>query len=265
LDFDALFYAKHILKTRHLTGYPGSISALRHGKMAFMGNTSISALEISTGPSPDASIIWLHGLGADGHDFAPIVDELELPVAARFILPHAPLRAITINGGYRMPGWYDIFSTEISAVQDEPGIRASQALMETLISRELLKGVATERILLAGFSQGGAIALQTGLRHANRLGGIIALSTYLPLRDTFDAESSVANKSIPIFMGHGRQDSMISLETAAISRDFLLSRDYAVGWHDYEMGHSVCPDEIRDIRDFILDALRTDYPPNRPA
>ena len=257
IGFDPLFETEHILKTWHLSGYRAAMPQVLRGKMAFMENTTINALEISSGPSPDASIIWLHGLGADGHDFAPIVDEMQLPIAARFILPHAPLRAITINGGYRMPGWDDIYSTEISAIQDAPGIRASQALIETLIAREQQRGVAAQRILLAGFSQGGAIALQTGLRHADRLGGILALSTYLPLQDSFALEASAANKSIPIFMAHGHQDSVIAPERAAISRDFLTSHGYAVSWHDYAMGHSVCPDEIRDIRKFILDVLET--------
>ncbi|OIQ82285.1 carboxylesterase 2 [mine drainage metagenome] len=216
---------------------------------------SLDALEIITGTVPDASVIWLHGLGADGHDFADVVNALKLPVPLRFVLPHAPLRAITINGGYRMPAWYDVLSTEIAARQDAPGIRASQQLLESFIARERQRGIAARRILLAGFSQGGAIALHSGLRHADRLGGIIALSTYLPLMATLDAEQSAANAGLPIFMGHGRQDTMIPIDTARASRDFLLARDYAVSWHEYAMPHSVCADEIADIRDFIVQAL----------
>jgi phospholipase/carboxylesterase len=216
---------------------------------------ALDALEIITGTLPDASIIWLHGLGADGHDFASIIGELKLSTPLRFVLPHAPLRAVTINGGYRMPAWYDVLSTEIAAQQDEPGIRASQQLLETFIARERQRGVAARRILLVGFSQGGAIALHTGLRHADRLGGIIALSTYLPLMATLDAEQHAANAGLPIFMGHGRQDTMIPIDTARASRDFLLARDYAVSWHEYTMPHSVCAEEIKDIRDFIVRAL----------
>lgn len=252
---DALFKSKHIPKTVHLTGSWSAAFAAPHGTIATMEPTSLEALEINTGTAPDASIIWLHGLGADGHDFAPIVGELRLPIPVRFVLPHAPLRAITINGGYRMPAWYDVLSTEIASMQDEPGIRASQKLVETLIARERQRGVSPHRILLAGFSQGGAIALHTGLRHADRLAGIIALSTYLPLDTILNAERSTANAAVPIFMGHGRQDSMIPMETARASRDFLVSLDYVVSWHEYAMPHSVCAEEITDIRDFILEAL----------
>lgn len=220
-----------------------------------MGTISVESLEISTGDAPDASIIWLHGLGADGHDFAPIVGELELPMPVRFVLPHAPLQAITVNVGYRMPAWYDILSTEIAARQDETGIRASQRIIESLIAHERQRGVAPHRILLAGFSQGGAIALHTGLRHADSLAGIIALSTYLPLDTTLHAERSLTNAATPIFMGHGRQDSMIPIETARSSRDILISMDYPVSWHEYMMQHSVCAEEITDIREFILAAL----------
>lgn len=215
----------------------------------------LQALEISTGTAPDASIIWLHGLGADGHDFAPIVNELRLPVPVRFVLPHAPIRSITINGGYRMPAWYDILSPEIAAIQDEAGIRASQKLIEALIAQELRRGIAPQRILLVGFSQGGAIALHTGLRYAKKLAGIIALSTYLPLDRTLLAEHSNTNATIPIFMGHGRQDAMIPIEVAHASRDLLLSQHYAVIWHEYTMQHSVCAEEITDIRAFILHVL----------
>lgn len=220
-----------------------------------MEPTALAALEISSGAAPDASIIWLHGLGADGHDFAGIVSELRLPIPVRFVLPHAPLRAITINGGYRMPAWYDILSSEIAVMQDEPGIRASQQLMAAFIAQERQRGIAAQRILLAGFSQGGAIALHAGLRHEDRLGGIIALSSYLPLAASLEAERSMANATLPIFMGHGRQDTMISIETAQASRDLLQSLDYAVSWHEYTMSHAVCAEEITDIRDFILQAL----------
>ncbi len=220
-----------------------------------MQSASLAALEISTGTSPNASIIWLHGLGADGHDFAPMAHDLALPFAAQFVLPHAPLRAVTINGGYRMPAWYDILSGDIAAKQDEAGIRASQQLIEQFIGQERQRGIPAHRILLVGFSQGGAIALQTGLRHAERLAGIIALSTYLPLTASFDTEHSAVNANLPIFMGHGRQDTMIAIETARASRDFLQARHYNVAWHEYAMPHSVCLDEIADIRAFIIQTL----------
>jgi len=223
--------------------------------MSPMKSKVLDALEISTDSSPDASIIWLHGLGADGHDFAPVVKELRLPIPIRFILPHAPLLAVTINGGHQMPAWYDIASGEITALQDEAGIRNSQAEIERIILQEISRGIASHRILLAGFSQGGAVVLQTGLRYRDRLGGIIALSTYLPLVSTLDTESSPSNASTPIFMAHGNQDRMIPIEKAYASRDLLTSRGYPLAWHEYAMAHGVCDKEITDIRNFILTTL----------
>src|SRR6266699_2356046 len=204
----------------------------------------LEAIEIETGKDPTTSIIWLHGLGADGNDFATIVPELDLPKeAARFVFPHAPVQPVTINGGARMRAWYDVSN---DGRQDAAGIRASQAHVEALIARERARGIAPGAIVLAGFSQGGAIALHTGLRHAERLAGILALSTYLPLPDTLKQEASQANRDLPIFMAHGTQDPVIPLSWAARSRDSLTSLGYAVEWHEYPMPHSVCAEEIAD-------------------
>ena len=206
----------------------------------------LDAIEIETAPAPTAAIIWLHGLGADGHDFEPIVPELDLPqsTAVRFIFPHAPVRPVTINGGARMRAWYDVTP---DGQQDAGGIRASQAHVEALIARERTRGIAAGAIVLAGFSQGGAMALQTGLRHPERLAGILALSTYLPLPDTLAPEAGAANRDLPIFMAHGTQDPVIPLSWAKRSRDLLAGLGYAVEWHEYLMPHSVCAEEIADI------------------
>ena len=209
----------------------------------------LETLELETGPRPTATVIWLHGLGADGYDFEPIVPELDLPAtpAVRFVFPHAPMRPITINGGAVMRGWYDVLSLEGVRREDDAGVRASQASVEELLAREALRGVPAARVVLAGFSQGGAIALQTGLRHPERLAGIMALSTYLPLAATLTAEASAANRDVPIFMAHGRHDSLIPIERATISRELLRKAGYDVDWHDYAMEHAVCPEEIADI------------------
>ena len=206
----------------------------------------LDAIEIETAPAPTVAIIWLHGLGADGHDFEPIVPELGLPksTAVRFIFPHAPVRPVTINGGARMRAWYDVTA---DGQQDAGGVRASQAHVEAFIARERTRGIAAGAIVLAGFSQGGAMALQTGLRHPERLAGILALSAYLPLPDTLAQEASAANRDLPIFMAHGTQDPVIPLSWAKRSRDFLVGLGYAVEWHEYLMPHSVCAEEIADI------------------
>jgi len=207
----------------------------------------LDAIEIETAKNPSASIIWLHGLGADGNDFAPIVPALKLPKAAiRFVFPHAPVQPVTINGGMRMRAWYDISDGAIRR-EDEGGVRASQKLIEALIARERARGTAANRLVLAGFSQGGAIALQTGLRHSERIAGIMALSTYLPIAEKFPAEASSANREAPIFMAHGSYDPVIPLARAAQSRALLQSLGYGVEWREYPMPHSVCPEEIADI------------------
>jgi phospholipase/carboxylesterase len=217
---------------------------------------ALEAVEIETGPRPAGAVIWLHGLGADGHDFEPIVPELGLPdsKAVRFVFPNAPLRPVTINMGMRMRAWYDILQLG-GGPEDEAGIRDSQGLLEDLIARETKRGIPHGKIVLAGFSQGGAIALQTALRHAERLAGVMALSTYLPLAQTLDKERSAANSDLPIFMAHGRYDDMIPIDRAARSRDALRALGYAPEWREYPMPHSVCPEEIADIAAFLLRIL----------
>ena len=213
------------------------------------------AIEIETGKNPSASVIWLHGLGADGNDFAPIVPELELPKAAiRFVFPHAPVQPVTINGGMRMRAWYDITDGAIRR-EDELGVRASQALIEALIGRERKRGTKAERVVLAGFSQGGAIALQTGLRHPERIAGIMALSTYVPLAEKLSVETSAANRGVPIFMAHGSYDPIIPLVRAEQSRELLQSLGYPVEWREYGMPHSVCPEELAHIGAWLRKVL----------
>ena len=215
----------------------------------------LETLELETGPRPTAAVIWLHGLGADGHDFEPIVPELDLPdaPAVRFVFPHAPLMAVTINGGAVMRAWYDVYNAGGVRREDDAGIRSSQQSVESLIAREKTRGAG--RIVLAGFSQGGAIALQTGLRHGEPLAGIMALSTYLPLAAALAAEASDANRRVPILMAHGRHDPLIPVERATISRDTLRKAGYDVEWHDYAMEHSVSAEEIGDIAAWLRRVL----------
>lgn len=204
--------------------------------------------------SLNACIIWLHGLGADGQDFAPIVQMLELP-HIEFILPDAPYRPITINGGYRMRGWYDIIGLTLESPQDEHGIRETQNFLEHLIEGQIAEGIPTHRIALAGFSQGGAMALHTALRSSHRLAGVLALSTYLPLSGWLAQEKHAINQTIPIFMAHGIDDEVITLKTAERSLATLQNQGYKPEWHTYPMGHSVCENEIEDIRSFLLKIL----------
>lgn len=217
----------------------------------------LERIEIETGASPDATVIWMHGLGADGHDFEPIVPELRLPaaMAVRFIFPHAPQRPVTLNMGMRMPAWYDILELG-GGREDGEGLRDSQAAIEALIGAETARGVRAERIVLAGFSQGGAVAFQTGLRHPQRLAGIMALSTYLPIAGTVEAERAPANADLPIFMAHGTEDPMISIGRAEISRKMLETLGYPIEWHAYRMPHSVCPEEIADISRWLVNILK---------
>ena len=212
----------------------------------------MQALEIDTGPEPQATVIWLHGLGADGHDFEPIVPELELAKPVRFVFPHAPVRPVTLNQGMRMRAWYDIYQLG-GGPEDEAGIRQSQKLLEELIAEAQNRGA--ESIVLAGFSQGGAIALQTALRHPEALSGVLALSTYLPLNATVERERSAANRDLPVFMAHGLYDDIIPLARAEQSRGILERLGYKVEWHTYPMPHSVCPDEIRHISEFLRRTL----------
>jgi phospholipase/carboxylesterase len=217
---------------------------------------SLETIEVETGAKPGAAVIWLHGLGADGHDFEPIVPELRLPAAkpVRFIFPNAPQRPVTINMGMRMPAWYDILQLG-GGREDEAGIRASQAALEKLIAGQKQLGIPARKIVLAGFSQGGAIALQTALRHAERLAGVMALSTYLPLQKKIEQEQNPMNKDLPVFMAHGSFDPMIPMDRAAQSREALQALGYPVEWREYPMPHSVCPEEIADIAAFLLRIL----------
>jgi len=219
----------------------------------------LATVEHETAAQPSHSVIWLHGLGADGNDFAPIVPELvaaDWP-ALRFVFPHAPVRPVTLNGGMPMRAWYDVLGLDLVSQQDVAGMRVSIQQLESLIAREVERGIPAERILLAGFSQGGAIALAGGLRHAQRLAGIIALSTYLPMHDSLAAERSAANAAIPIFWGHGTMDPIVPLQRGTASRDVLQQLGYAVDWHTYPMAHAVCPPEIADLRDWMTQRLRS--------
>lgn len=221
----------------------------------------LETIEIETAKNPAASVIWMHGLGADGNDFVPIVNELELDgtPAIRFVFPHAPMRPVTINNGYVMRAWYDVSFGDLegqSRLADERGVRESQAHITALIEREARRGVAAEHTVLAGFSQGGAIALQTGLRHPRKLAGVMALSTYLPLAESLPQEAAPANKPTPVFMAHGTYDPVVPLMMGAGSMTVLTGLGYAVEWRQYPMPHSVCPEEIEDIGDWLRRVLK---------
>lgn len=222
-----------------------------------MATERLETIEIETSPAPRASVIWLHGLGADGHDFVPIVPELELPktLAVRFVFPHAPMRAVTINGGAVMRAWYDVVAAGGDRREVEPGVRESARAIEALIERERARGVADSAIVLAGFSQGGAMALHSGLRHPERLAGVMALSCFLPLADALAGEASAANRDTPIFMAHGAHDPMIPLARGRHARDILGALGYRVAWHEYPMPHSVCAEEVTDISAWLTEVL----------
>jgi phospholipase/carboxylesterase len=217
----------------------------------------LPTVEHETAANPRYSILWLHGLGADGNDFAPIVPELVDAAwpPLRFVFPHAPVRPVTINNGMSMRAWYDIAAFDLNARQDEAGMRASIGEVETLIERERSRGVPSEHIVLAGFSQGGAIALAAGLRHSEKLAGIVALSTYLPLHAALAGERNAANAATPIFWGHGTADPVVIPQRGVESRDLLQSLGYALEWHTYPMGHAVCPEEIGDLRHWLAQRL----------
>ncbi|HKD52843.1 MAG TPA: dienelactone hydrolase family protein [Steroidobacteraceae bacterium] len=215
------------------------------------------AVEIETGRDPRAAVIWLHGLGADGHDFEPIVPDLVQPGerAMRFVFPHAPIRPVTLNGGYAMRAWYDIVALDRRSAEDENGIRASQAAIESLIRRENARGVPTARIVLAGFSQGGALALFTGTRYGEALAGIIGLSCYQLLAARFDAERNAANQATPVFLAHGTQDPVVLPLLGEETCRQLRAAGYTVEWHAYSMPHSVCPQEVSDIAAWLRRVL----------
>lgn len=217
----------------------------------------LQTIEIQTGDNPTATVVWLHGLGADGNDFVPIVDELGLPdnLPVRFVFPHAPMMPVTINGGHVMRAWYDVSFDGVEKRPDERGIRASQAAIEALLAREKSRGIAADRIVLAGFSQGGAITLHAGLRQAERLAGLMVLSSYLPLAGSLASERTEANASTPIFMAHGQDDPVIAIELAERSVGQLIGLGYDVEWHDYPMQHSVCLEEIAHIGAWLKKVL----------
>ena len=217
----------------------------------------LPSIEIETAPNPTASVIWLHGLGADGNDFVPIVPELRLSqsLRVRFVFPHAPVRAVTINNGMRMRAWYDIAAADLNSRADLIGVRESQAQLEAVIVRETARGMPSERIVLAGFSQGGAIALYTGLRHAERLAGIMALSTYLIAPDKLATEASVANRRVPIFMAHGTADPVVRFQWGEASKRMLEAAGYPIEWHTYRMEHSVCLEEVQAIGAWLTKVL----------
>lgn len=237
----------------------------------------LQTIERETAPNPDAAVIWMHGLGADANDFVPLVPELDLrsglrkagggSLAVRFVFPNAPVMPVTINGGMAMPAWYDILHLDLGGAaeidgpgsgiprEDEKGLRASQAMVEELIAAQVAQGIATERIVLAGFSQGAAMTLMTGLRHPSRLAGLVALSGYLPLAGRLAAERHQANHETPIFMAHGSYDPVVRLERALASRDALIHYGYQVEWHTYPMPHSVCAEEVVAIGRFLRRVL----------
>jgi len=222
-----------------------------------MTNTALDTIEIETAPNPTVSVIWLHGLGADGNDFVPIVHELDLmdcpPI--RFVFPHAPTMPVTINNGYVMRAWYDILGADLVRREDEAGLRKSQTLVEDLIAREKSRGIPSARIVLAGFSQGCAMTLQTGLRHPEKLAGLLGLSGYLPIHTTLPSERHSANYDTPIFLAHGGSDPIIPIDRAERSRDILQSLGYDVEWHEYRMPHSVCAEEIDDVSAWLKRVL----------
>jgi phospholipase/carboxylesterase len=220
--------------------------------------SELETIEVETGPNPRAAIIVLHGLGADGNDFVPIASELSLDAVGpvRFVFPHAPVMPVTINNGYRMRAWYDILGTELVRQEDEAGLRASTAAVEALLAREKARGLAASRIVLAGFSQGCAMSLMAGLRHRERLAGIIGLSGYLPLSAATAAERSDANALAPIFLAHGQYDNVVPLARGKASMELLRGLGYDVQWREYPMAHSVCMEEIADMNAWLLTVLQ---------
>jgi phospholipase/carboxylesterase len=222
------------------------------------------AVEIETGSTPSHSVIWLHGLGADGNDFVPIVQQLALPdLGIRFIFPHAPMMPVTINGGFVMRAWYDILSADIAPgsgqerkLEDESGMRNSENVIRQFIDREVARGIPASRIVLAGFSQGGAMALQTGLRYGHKIAGLMALSAYLPLKSKLSSERDPANQNTSIFMGHGSIDNVVPVSLASTSQAYLAELGYEVEWHAYPMMHEVCHEELVDIGNWMAKVLR---------
>ena len=214
----------------------------------------LSTIQIETQNDPDCAVIWLHGLGANGHDFEPIVAELNLPdsVKARFIFPHAPVQAVSLNNGMQMPAWYDICSLNKDSKEDSVGIKKMSEEIGLLIEQEIGAGIAANKIVLAGFSQGGALTLYTGLSHSQRLGGLLALSCYLPMREQLESFAKDTQRDLPIFMAHGNYDDVVSIAFANIAKELLEAQGFKIDWHEYPCAHTVCAEEIQDIRKFLL-------------
>ena len=214
----------------------------------------LNCIQIDRHDEPDCAVIWLHGLGASGDDFVPIVEQLNLPnsVRARFVFPHAPVQAVSLNNGISMPAWYDLYGLDMHSKEDESGLEKIRLEINSLIENQIKHGIAAERIVLAGFSQGGALALYTGLQHTPTLAGILALSSYLPLRNQFHLYAATTANSLPIFMAHGTMDDVVPLQFAQIAQQLLEQQGLNVDWHEYLCTHTVCVEEIADIRKWLL-------------
>jgi len=214
----------------------------------------LSTIKIETQNNPDCAVIWLHGLGANGHDFEPIVTELNLPtsVKARFIFPHAPVQAVSLNNGMQMPAWYDIYGLEKDSKEDSSGIKIISEEINLLIQQEIDNGIAANKIILAGFSQGGALTLYTGINYPQRLAGLLTLSCYLPLREQLETFAKDAQRDLPIFMAHGTHDDVVPLAFANLAKELLEQQGFKIDWHDYPCAHTVCAEETQDIREFLL-------------
>ena len=222
-----------------------------------MTSSPLETLEFATSPTPEAAVIVLHGLGADGNDFVPVAQMLDPGVGVRYVFPNAPEMPVTINNGYVMRAWYDIREGDLTQREDEAGLRRSQQAIDTLIEREITRGIPAHRIVLMGFSQGCAMTLLSGLRQSHRLAGLVGLSGYLPLAATTETERTPANQHTPIFLAHGTEDPVVPLQRAIASREQLQALGYRVDWHQYPMPHSVCPDEVADIDAFLKRVLAT--------
>ena len=215
---------------------------------------ALKKIQIDTHSNPDHAVIWLHGLGASGHDFEPIVNELCLPESlhVRFIFPHAPIQPVSLNSGIQMPAWYDIHGLEMDSQEDELGIKKISVEIHALIQQQIDQGISADKIVLAGFSQGGALTLYSGLQFSETLAGMLALSCYLPLRQQISIHVKNASRDIPIFLAHGSYDDVVSIAYAKLAKELLAKEDFTIEWHDYPCAHAVCAEEIQDIRKFLL-------------
>jgi phospholipase/carboxylesterase len=218
----------------------------------------LSKIQIDTQNNPDCAVIWLHGLGANGHDFEPIVSELKLPpsVRVRFIFPHAPVQAVSLNNGMQMPAWYDIYGLEMNSKEDVTGIEKIYTEIAILIQQQIDAGIVANKIVLAGFSQGGALSLYTGLNYPKRLAGILALSAYLPLREKIASTTINTARGLSIFIAHGIYDDVVPLAFAQLAKELLEGQGFSINWHDYPCAHTVCVEEIQDIREFLLNCWK---------